>query len=55
MSEALDNTESPEEAFEIMEDLWKTRRDIARASLIDRLGLSDSEIQDFDTSNRRIE
>lgn len=50
MSEAMERTESPEEAFAIMEDLWKTRREIAKASLIDHLGLSPAEIQDFDAA-----
>lgn len=50
MSEAIDKAGSPDEAYEVMEDLWKTRRDIAKSALVDNLGLTPSEIGDFDAA-----
>lgn len=48
MEKAFEGADSAEEALETMADLWKTRRNMAREALADNLGLSDSELDDFD-------
>jgi hypothetical protein len=50
MAETFEGSESPEEAFQIMSDLWRTRRELARAALVDNQGLSPSEIRAFDAA-----
>ncbi|HPQ39706.1 MAG TPA: hypothetical protein PLV45_04975 [bacterium] len=48
MSRALEDAESADDALETMADLWRTRREMARTALADYLGLSDTEMEEFD-------
>lgn len=48
MSRAFEDADSADEALETMADLWRTRREMARAALADHLGLSDMEMEAFD-------
>ncbi|MCD4653772.1 hypothetical protein K8T06_07535 [bacterium] len=50
LANIFDGAESTEDALETMADLWKTRRDIARSALADHLGLSDEEMDEFDSA-----
>ncbi|MBN1296467.1 hypothetical protein JXA80_06780 [bacterium] len=50
MSRAFEESDSAEDALETMADLWHTRQDLARKSLVDKLGLSDTELADFDAA-----
>ncbi len=48
MSEMFEDSETLDEAYEMMSDLWLTRRKIALASLVDHLGLTPAEVADFE-------
>jgi hypothetical protein len=50
LSEMLEDTESMDEAYTILADLWRTRRELALAALIDNLGLTPGEIANFENA-----